>query len=81
METKDKSIALRGSVWMMVGGENFGGPGRVALLASIAECGSITQAAKAIKMSYKAAWDAIDSMNNLAGGALDRRQGGAAAPA
>ncbi|WP_025917435.1 TOBE domain-containing protein [Herminiimonas sp. CN] len=73
METKDKSIELRGSVWMMVGGENFGGPGRVALLASIAECGSITQAAKAIKMSYKAAWDAIDSMNNLAGEPLVER--------
>lgn len=76
METKDKSIALRGSVWMMVGGENFGGPGRVALLASIAECGSITQAAKAIKMSYKAAWDAIDSMNNLAGEPLVERLSG-----
>ncbi|MEO6353854.1 MAG: TOBE domain-containing protein [Burkholderiaceae bacterium] len=76
METKDKSIALRGSVWMMVGSENFGGPGRVALLASIAECGSITQAAKAIKMSYKAAWDAIDSMNNLAGEPLVERLSG-----
>ena len=76
METKDNSIALRGSVWMMVGGENFGGPGRIALLARIAECGSITQAAKAIKMSYKAAWDAIDSMNNLAGEPLVERVAG-----
>ena len=73
MQVNDKSIALRGSVWMTVGGENFGGPGRVALLASIAECGSITQAAKAIKMSYKAAWDAIDTMNNLAGEPLVER--------
>jgi len=77
METKDKAIELRGSVWMMIGGENFGGPGRIALLAKIAECGSITQAAKAIKMSYKAAWDAIDGMNNLAGEPLvDRLTGG-----
>ncbi|NMM38408.1 MAG: TOBE domain-containing protein [Glaciimonas sp.] len=76
METKEKPIELRGSVWMMVGGENFGGPGRVALLARIAECGSITQAAKAIKMSYKAAWDAIDSMNNLAGEPLVERLAG-----
>ena len=73
MQVNDKSIALRGSVWMTVGGENFGGPGRVALLASVAECGSITQAAKAIKMSYKAAWDAIDTMNNLAGEPLVER--------
>ena len=58
---------------MMVGDQNFGGPGRIALLACIAECGSITQAAKAIKMSYKAAWDAIDGMNNLAGEPLVER--------
>ena len=76
MDTKDTAIALRGSVWMMVGGENFGGPGRVALLARIAECGSITQAAKAMKMSYKAAWDAIDGMNNLAGEPLVERLAG-----
>ena len=67
MEAKDKAIELHGSVWMTVGGENFGGKGRIALLAKIAECGSISQAAKSIKMSYKAAWDAIDTMNNLAG--------------
>jgi molybdate transport system regulatory protein len=66
-------FALQGSVWMTVGGENFGGPGRVDLLAKIAETGSISQAAKAIRMSYKAAWDAIDAMNNLAGVALVER--------
>jgi molybdate transport system regulatory protein len=66
-------FSLQGSVWMTVGGENFGGPGRVDLLAKIAETGSITQAAKAIRMSYKAAWDAIDAMNNLAGVALVER--------
>lgn len=76
MDTKDKAIELRGSVWMTVGGESFGGPGRIALLAKIAECGSITQAAKAIKMSYKAAWDAIDTMSNLAGEPLMERLSG-----
>lgn len=72
-EAKGESIELRGSLWMTVGGENLGGPGRVELLARIAECGSITRAAKAMKMSYKAAWDAIDSMNNLAGEPLVER--------
>ncbi|MCH8622328.1 TOBE domain-containing protein [Undibacterium sp. TS12] len=70
MSKKDKSITLQGSVWMTVDGENFGGKGRIALLAQLAESGSITQAAKAVKMSYKAAWDAIDTMNNLAGESL-----------
>lgn len=76
MEAKDKAIELHGSVWMTVGGENFGGKGRIALLAKIAECGSISQAAKSIKMSYKAAWDAIDTMNNLAGEPLVARSTG-----
>lgn len=74
--SKENEIELRGSVWMMVGGENFGGPGRVELLSRIDQCGSITQAAKAMKMSYKAAWDAIDSMNNLAGEPLVERLAG-----
>jgi molybdate transport system regulatory protein len=69
-------IELQGSIWMTVGGANLGGPDRVALLAKIAACGSITQAAKAIGMSYKAAWDAIDAMNNLAGEPLVERLAG-----
>jgi molybdate transport system regulatory protein len=69
-------IGLDGEIWMTVGGASLGGPGRIALLAKIAECGSITQAAKAIRMSYKAAWDAIDAMNNLAGEALVERLAG-----
>ncbi|WP_036171373.1 TOBE domain-containing protein [Massilia sp. 9096] len=73
MDAQHKPIALQGTVWMTVGGENFGGPGRVELLARIAETGSISQAAKAIGMSYKGAWDAIDAMNNLAGEALVER--------
>lgn len=69
----DASIRLQGSLWLTVAGENFGGHGRMALLASVAACGSITQAARSLGMSYKAAWDAIDSMNNLAGEPLVQR--------
>jgi len=76
MEQENKDIALSGSVWMTVGGEKLGGSGRVELLAGIAERGSITQAAKAVGMSYKAAWDAIDAMNNLAGEPLVERLAG-----
>lgn len=67
------TITLEGSVWMSVGGNSLGGQERIALLASIAECGSISQAAKNVKMSYKAAWDAIDGMNHLAGEPLVER--------
>jgi len=73
---KDPSIALQGAVWMTVGGENLGGQSRVGLLRAIAEHGSITQAAKAIGMSYKGAWDAVDAMNNLAGAPLVERSAG-----
>lgn len=38
---------------------------RVRLLEAIDRLGSINQAAKAVPLSYKAAWDAIDTMNNL----------------
>jgi molybdate transport system regulatory protein len=73
---KDHAIALDGAVWLTVGGEKFGGADRVALLRAIAQSGSITQAAKSLKISYKAAWDAIDAMNNLAGVALVARTTG-----
>ena len=73
MSTDNRSIALQGKVWMTVGGENLGGSNRVELLAAIGQLGSITGAAKAVGLSYKAAWDAIDTMNNLAGEALVER--------
>ncbi|MBN2781912.1 MAG: TOBE domain-containing protein [Campylobacterales bacterium] len=38
---------------------------RIALLKAIDIAGSISKAAKMVPMSYKAAWDAIDSINNL----------------
>jgi molybdate transport system regulatory protein len=45
---------------------SFLGDTRIRLLEAIATYGSISQAAKAVPLSYKAAWDAIDTMNNLA---------------
>jgi len=73
MDKTSNGIALEGKLWMTVGGENLGGANRVELLAAIAQSGSITSAAKAVGLSYKAAWDAIDTMNNLAGEALVER--------
>ncbi|WDY57672.1 TOBE domain-containing protein [Pseudomonas sp. PSKL.D1] len=51
-------------------------PQRIALLQHIAEQGSITKAAKAAGISYKAAWDAIDELNNLASQPLVERSTG-----
>lgn len=69
-------LDLDGALWLRVGGANLGGPGRIALLRAVAEHGSITQAAQAFGMSYKAAWEAIDTMNARAGQALVERAAG-----
>ncbi len=52
-----------GRFWLTLDGRNFLGRGRIELLQHIRATGSISQAAKAMKMSYKAAWDAVDAMN------------------
>ncbi|WP_424191856.1 TOBE domain-containing protein [Ampullimonas aquatilis] len=44
----------------------FLGNTRIKLLEAVESYGSISQAAKAVPLSYRAAWDAIDDMNNLA---------------
>jgi len=41
------------------------GASRLALLRAVAELGSITAAAKAVGLSYKAAWEAAQALNNL----------------
>ncbi|WP_394561317.1 TOBE domain-containing protein [Aquipseudomonas alcaligenes] len=51
-------------------------PQRIALLQQVAQQGSITRAARAAGLSYKAAWDAIDELNNLAGQPLVERSVG-----
>ena len=71
-----EALTLRGAIWLSVGPDNLGGSDRIGLLRAIAEHGSITQAAKAVGMSYKAAWDAVDTMNNLAGEPLVERTTG-----
>ncbi|HRO58855.1 MAG TPA: TOBE domain-containing protein [Burkholderiaceae bacterium] len=73
---EDGPLELRGVVWMTTGTRNLGGHGRIGLLRAIAETGSITRGAKALGMSYKAAWDAVDTMNSLAGAPLVERSTG-----
>ncbi len=51
----------------------FLGDTRIRLLEAISRYGSISQAAKAVPLSYKAAWDAVDAMNNLAEAPLVER--------
>lgn len=43
------------------------GPGKVLLLESVAELGSITAAARAQGMTYRRAWELLDHMNKAFG--------------
>ena len=61
MARNEKKLLVR--CWVDVGNVRFFGPGRAELLQLIDETGSISKAAKAMKMSYKKAWDMVDQMN------------------
>ncbi|MEW6133447.1 MAG: LysR family transcriptional regulator [Pseudomonadota bacterium] len=63
----DKSVQVQGRVWFSMNGKSLLGKGRLELLRHIDSTGSISKAAKAMKMSYKSAWDAVDAMNNAMG--------------
>ena len=58
-------MQLGSNLWLGGANEAHFGRGRIELLARIGELGSISQAAKAMKMSYKAAWEAVNEMNQL----------------
>ncbi len=63
VKIKQAQLKADGRFWLTLDRKNFLGRGRVELLQRIRETGSISKAAKAMKMSYKAAWDAVDAMN------------------
>ena len=56
---------IDGNLWINKESKAFIGKGRVELLKNIQIHGSISKAAKQMKMSYKAAWDSVDIMNKL----------------
>lgn len=66
-------MEVYGRFWVKESGKNFLGIGRVDLLRGIEQTGSISQSAKAMRMSYKSAWDSIDATNNLSDAPLVER--------
>jgi molybdate transport system regulatory protein len=50
------------------------GPGKIALLEHIAELGSISAAGRAMRMSYRRAWDLVEELNTLFGKPVVERQ-------
>ncbi len=66
LKKERSSPGLRGRVWIDGREGTFLGYGRIILLERIREHGSITRAAKSMDMSYRHAWELIDSMNRQA---------------
>ncbi len=66
-------MRLKSNLWLSNSKEGHFGKGRIELLEKIADTGSISKAAKAMHMSYKAAWDAINEMNRLSDTPIVRR--------
>jgi len=62
----NKQISLKSHLKLNSDLGNFLCDTRIRLLEAIAASGSIVQAAKMLPLSYKAAWDAVQAMNNLA---------------
>ncbi|MEX8494591.1 TOBE domain-containing protein [Sphaerotilus sp.] len=52
------------------------GSNRIRLLEAIDRCGSLNRAAREVPLSYKAAWDALDTLNKLAPEPLVERSTG-----
>lgn len=72
----DLALTLEAELSLHINGKSLAGTRRVALMAGIARLGSITHAAKAVGLSYKGAWDAIEHMSNIAGEPLVARVAG-----
>jgi molybdate transport system regulatory protein len=62
---RNGSFDVNGSLWIEGDGQRFFGPGPVELLELIDETGSISKAAKKMKMSYKKAWEIVSRMNGM----------------
>ena len=57
------------------------GPGKIALLEAIDREGSISAAGRALGMSYRRAWDLVDTLNRLTGTAMVAASTGPVRPA
>jgi len=62
----NRDICVRGRIWIDGPEDTLIGYGRIVLLESIIEHGSISKAAKSMEISYRHAWELIESMNSQA---------------
>jgi molybdate transport system regulatory protein len=62
----EMGIVLRSKVWLEKDGKLFMGWGRATLLDRIDKLGSISAAARSMKLAYRNAWLWVEAMNRLA---------------
>ena len=60
------SYKIKSRIWIEVDDNVLLGEGRVHLLKAIEKTGSLSKAAKSLKMSYKKAWTLVDAVNRSA---------------
>lgn len=65
MKKSKDNYTVNGRIWVEKGGETYIGYGRVILLELIKKYGSIRMAARSMDMSYRRAWELVESMNRL----------------
>lgn len=73
-----RKYRVTGRLWIERNGKTYLSWGRVVLLERIREHGSISSAARSMKMGYRHAWDLVEEMNRTAPRPLvERATGGA----
>lgn len=77
-EQNSSSNVVNGDVFLLTDRRQSFASAQAELLKAIADCGSISQAAKRVGISYKTAWDRIDAMNNMSNQPLVTRSAGGA---
>lgn len=58
------AYTIKSRIWISLDDRTLLGEGRIALLTNIEKFGSISKAAKAMGMSYKKAWELVNSINS-----------------
>lgn len=71
-----RRIQIRSALSVDTGDKTLASKRWIDLLDAIQAAASISAGAKSVGLSYKAAWDAVDAMNNLAGQPLVERSVG-----
>jgi molybdate transport system regulatory protein len=71
-------IVVKSKVWLEKDGKLLMGWGRATLLERIDQLGSISAAARSMKLAYRNAWLWVEAMNRLAPGPLVEKSTGGA---